>query len=280
VINKRKICRVSGLLPVLSFISDSIVRLTRQQKVVSIGLFILIFALGCASSQTIRKAEQLLTDDQTKLDFDYYPANAHDSPAVILLPDTRCDRRNFGSFPARLNQAGFAVLAMDFRYKDLIARSGKMSQQIQTIQRQNLNILADQDVKSAINFLSGQGDVDAKRICLIGTSLGSRIALKAGVKYKPKALVLISLSGQTVFTAGSASIQQLLSEYGDRPILFMTSEKDWGDNYKAAEDNKLYLKWAKGKGELMIWPGSGHGVDILNRSDASQFVLSWLRQNI
>ncbi len=60
----------------------------------------------------------------------------------------------------------------------------------------------------------------------------------------------------------------------------MTSEKDWGGNYKAAEHNKLYFNWAKGQKELKVWSGSGHGVDILKRGEASEFVLSWLKNNL
>jgi dienelactone hydrolase len=250
------------------------------QKVLSMALLLVIIAVGCATTRTAPRSVSLVTGDQIKLDFDYYPAHRPNSPTVILLPDTRCDRKLFGTISVTLNEAGFGVMAIDFRYKDLIARSGNMSNQIQTIKMQNFDVLVDQDVKSAIDFLSRQDGVDPKRICIIGTSLGSRVALKSGVNYSPKALVLISLSGQEVFTAGSTSIQQLLSEYGDKPILFMTSAKDWGNNYRAAEDNKLYMNWAKGKCELKIWPGSEHGVDILKSREAAQFVLSWLRQNI
>jgi dienelactone hydrolase len=248
--------------------------------ILSMGLLLLTITAGCATSQTAQRSVSVVTGDQIKLDFDYYPPLLPNSPTVILLPDTRCDRKNFGSFPARLHEAGFGVLAMDFRYKDLIAGAGNIAQQIQTIQRQNLDLLIDQDVKSAIDFLSQQSGVDLKRVCAIGTSLGSRVALKSGVNYRFKALVLISLSGQEVFAAGSGSIQQLLSEFGDKPILFMTSEKDWGNNYRAAQDNKLYITWTKGKSDLKIWPGSGHGVDILKLSEASQFLLSWLRKNV
>lgn len=245
-----------------------------------IVLLLITIAFGFATTQTAKSSAPLITGDQIKLDFDYYPAHKSNATTVILLPDTRCDRKNYGTFPVWLNEAGFGVMAIDFRYKDLIARSGNMSKQIQTIKRQNLDVLVDQDVKSAIDFLTRQNSVDTRRICIIGTSLGSRVALKSGVNYSPKALVLISLSGQEIFTTGSIPIQQLLSEYGDKPILFMTSEKDWGNNFRAAEDNKLYMKWVKGKCELKIWPGSKHGVDILKSGEAAQFVLLWLRQNI
>jgi predicted esterase len=134
-------------------------------------------------------------------------------------------------------------------------------------------------MRSAIDFLSRQEGIDPERIGLLGTSLGSRVALISGLKYKVKALVLISLSGQEAFPSGD-TVKNLLEKYGYRPILFMTSEKDWGGNYKAAEHNKLYFNWAKGKKELKIWPGSGHGLDILKREEASKFVWSWLGQNL
>lgn len=250
-----------------------------QRKAIFMTLFMLIIIAGCATTQPSKISAPLVTGDRIKLDFDYYPSPRPFSPTVILLPDTRCDRKNFGTIPAKLNEAGFSVLALDFRYQDLISKTRSREEAIQTILNQDLNVLADQDVKSAIDFLSRQDNVDPKRICIIGTSLGSRVALKSGVNYSVKALVLISLSGEEVFPGGTP-IQQLLSEYGDRSILFMTSEKDWGNNYRAAEDNKVYLKWFKGKGELKIWPGSGHGVDILNKGEVSEFVLSWVRKNI
>ena len=149
----------------------------RRQKVLSMAMLLAIIAVGCATTQTAQRSISLVTDDQIRLGFDYYPANRPKSPTVILLPDTRCDREIFGSFPAVLNEAGFSVIAIDFRYRDLIARSGNISNQIKTIQKQNLDVLVDKDVKSAIDFLSRQDGVDLKRLCIIGTSLGARVAL-------------------------------------------------------------------------------------------------------
>jgi len=240
---------------------------------------ILLMSFGCAITQVSKQSATIITDDQKKIAATYYPAPSPNSPGVILLPDTRCSRKYFGHFPTKLNEAGFAVLAMDFRYKDLIAQAKSREEAISTIQKQDLYSIVKHDIKSAINFLSGQKGVNPERIALIGTSLGTRVGLISGVKFKIKALVLISLSGQEALPGGKP-IKQLLEEYGDRPILFMTSEKDWGGNYKAAEHNKLYFNWAKGEKELKIWPGSGHGPDILNIDEASHFVLSWLKNNL
>ena len=67
----------------------------------------------------------ITTDDGKELKCMYFPPPQSNAPGVILLPDTRCNRMNFGSIPTNLNEAGFAVLAMDLRYKDLIAKAKK-----------------------------------------------------------------------------------------------------------------------------------------------------------
>ncbi len=251
------------------------------QKTFLIATVLFPFLFGCAAIQAAAQvSKSLVTGDQVKLDFDYYPAQQPNSPTVILLPDSRCDRKSFSSFPAKLNKAGFNVLAMDLRYKDIIARAGRFEQQLQTIQKQDFDVLVNNDIKAALDFLSKQSSVDPERICILGASLGSRVALQSGVQYKLKALVLSSLSGEELFITRKTPIRELLSEFGDKPILFMSFVKDWGNNFRAPEDNKMYMNWVKGKCEIKIWPGEGHGVDFIRINEAEQFVLSWLKQNL
>jgi predicted esterase len=179
------------------------------QKTFLMAMVFFVFLFGCAAIQAAAEvSKSLVTGDQVKLDFDYYPAQQPNSPTVILLPDTRCDRKTFGTFPSKLNKAGFNVMAMDLRYKDLIAKARHMPQQIQTIQQQNFDVLVDQDLKSVLDFLSKQDGVDPNRICILGTSLGSRVALASGVKYKLKALVLVSLSSEELFTTRKTPIKE------------------------------------------------------------------------
>jgi dienelactone hydrolase len=245
-----------------------------------VALLVLALTSGLAFAKTDKETVTLVTDDNKKLECSYYPASAPNSPAVILLPDTRCDKWHFASFPRNLNERGFAVLAMDMRYKDLIARAGGMDQQIKTLQQQDLNVIADSDVKSALDFLSGRDNVDHERVGILGTSLGARIGLLAGTKYPAvRALVLVSLSGTEILPGGQP-INALLEAYGSKPILFMSADKDWGGNFRAAEDNKGFYNLARGPKELKIWPGSGHGVEILTRKEVTQFTLSWIEQNL
>ena len=221
----------------------------------------------------------ITTDDSQKLKSTYFAPTTPNAPGVILLPDTRCDRMNFGSIPRKLNEAGFAVLVMDLRYKDIIAKTKSRKDAISTIQKQDLMALVKYDAKSGIRFLSSKNEVDPERIALIGTSLGSRIGIISGVEYDLKALVLISLSGEVAFPSYKP-IKQILSDYGEKPILFMTAKKDWGGRGKAAEHNKQYYEWKNGKKELKIWSGSGHGIEILKRKESVNFVISWLKNNL
>ena len=242
--------------------------------------FVLLFSFAQFVSQgAAEETANITTDDGQKLKSTYFAPATPNAPAVMLLPDTRCDRMNFGSIPRKFNEAGFAVLALDLRYKDIIAKAGSRKKQISTIQKQDLMVLVKYDTKSAINFLTSTKQVDPERIALIGTSLGSRVAIIAGVEYDLKALVLISLSGELAFP-DYKPIKQLLSDYGEKPILFMTAKKDWGGEGKAAEHNKLYYEWKNGKKELKIWSGSGHGIGILKKKESTDFVISWLKNNL
>lgn len=244
------------------------------EVILLIGFALALFRSEGWSSQSLT----LVTEDQKKISATYYSPPAPNAPGVIVIPDTRCDGAVFGRFPSKINKAGFAVLVMDLRYKDLIARAKGTEESIKLLQSQDLYAPVNYDVKSAHDFLTSQKEVDPDRIALLGTSYGSRVALHSGAKYKVKALVLISLSGQEALPG--KSVQELLEEYGDKPILFMTSEKDWGGNYQAAENNRLYFGWAKGKKELKVWPGSAHGVDILDIGKAADFAIMWLKGNL
>jgi dienelactone hydrolase len=232
----------------------------------------------CGNEGWCSQSLTLETEDQKKVSATFYPPPAPNASAVILIPDTRCDGSVFKSFASKLNKAGFAVLAIDLRYKGLIAQARSPEEQIKLLQSQDTYAPVNYEIRSAIDFLGSQKEVNSDKIALLGTSYGSRVALHSGVKYKVNALVLVSLSGQEALPG--KAVRELLEEYGDRPILFMTAEKDWGGNYKAAEHNRLYLDWAKGKKELKIWPGSSHGVEILDIKGATDFTVRWLKENL
>jgi dienelactone hydrolase len=242
---------------------------------------LLMISLVVASSFALYQlagAESVATADKKSIDITYYPSAAERAPVVILIPDTRCDRSVFRKLPSQLQKAGFAVVATDLRYKPLIAGARSREEGIKVLQSQDLYAPVTYDLKSVIEYMAQRKEIDPARIALLGTSYGSRVAIHAGVEYKAAALVLVSLSGDEALPG--KAVRQLLEEYDSKPVLLMTTEKDWGNNFRAAQDNKIYAGWGKGKRDLKIWPGSAHGADIVEDKEASAFVIEWLKANL
>jgi dienelactone hydrolase len=197
--------------------------------------------------QVTEQSIKLATEDNKNISATFYPPPSPNAPGVILIPDTRCDRSFYDDFDQDLNRAGFAVLSMDLRYKDLISQARSKEDAIDLIKRQDLYAPIKYDIKSGIDFLTSQKGVNPSRIALIGSSFGSREALIAGARYaKIKALVLVLLSGEEAIPGGK-TVKALLEEYGNRPVLFMTSEKDWEATTKLPRTISSMSNGQKGK---------------------------------
>jgi dienelactone hydrolase len=226
----------------------------------------------------VARAESVITTDNKSIDINYYPAGSQKAPVVILVPDTRCDRTVFRSLPKQLQKAGFSVVTTDLRYKTFLWQARNPQDAIRLLQTQDLYAPVKYDLKAVIDYVAQKKEIDLERMALVGTSFGSKVAIHGGIEYKPKALVLVSLSGEEALPG--KAVRQLLEEYSNGAVLFMTSEKDWGNNSKAAENNRTYMTWGNGKKELKIWPGSNHGVDIVESKEASAFLIEWLKSNL
>lgn len=108
-------------------------------------------------------AESLTTADKKSIDITYYPAPAERAPVVVLIPDTRCDRSVFQKLPSQLQQAGFAVVATDLRYKALMAGTRNRAEAIRTLQSQDTYAPVRYDVKSVLDYVVQKKDVNAAR---------------------------------------------------------------------------------------------------------------------
>ncbi len=109
---------------------------------------------GKATAQIGEQSMTITTEDKENICATFYPPPSPKSPGVVLLPDTRCDRTYFGDLPSKLNKAGFAVLAVDLRFKDLIAQTRSKEEAIDLIKRQDLYAPIKYDIKSALGFLT------------------------------------------------------------------------------------------------------------------------------
>jgi pimeloyl-ACP methyl ester carboxylesterase len=106
----------------------------------------------------------LVAGDGVHLTGSYWPGARPDGPAVLLLHGVDSSRAAFARHAPWLNQQGFAVLAIDFRGhggSQAVARSFGLEEA--------------RDAAAALAFL--RRDAPARRVAVIGTSLGGAAAL-------------------------------------------------------------------------------------------------------
>lgn len=110
-----------------------------------------------------------------------------------------------------------------------------------------------EDTVAAVAYLRSQG---AKRVILVGASMGGTTALSAAAKTPVDGV--ISLSGPSVYSGmdAVAAVKSL-----SVPVLFAAGEYDgsFGDNAK-----ELYAACASQHKRLLLLPTGSHGVSLLS----------------
>jgi pimeloyl-ACP methyl ester carboxylesterase len=117
--------------------------------------------------------------DGMKIAADYYAppsTNRGDAPLVILLHMYRSDRKAWEPLIAPLQEAGFAILALDLRGHGESAttetRDAVVKRDAATFKKMQA------DVRGAYDWLAAQEHVDRARFALVGASVGCSIALR------------------------------------------------------------------------------------------------------
>ncbi len=158
-----------------------------------------------------------------------------------------------------LNQEGFRVLVFDYRGFGLSAKvTGMRAARI------------DADIAGAITELRRRG---AKKIVLVGASLGGAAVLAAAASARPALAGVVSISGpSSAFFRGSGSEYAALDPTAAAtrirsPLLFLASKDD--PYVPAASTGKLYRAATIEDKRLVVVPGSSHGVSIVDDRGAT-----------
>jgi pimeloyl-ACP methyl ester carboxylesterase len=109
----------------------------------------------------------------------------------------------------------------------------------------------------------------ARRIVLMGASLGAGASLVAAAN-RPRGIVgAVSLSGESFIRGVPRAIRRLVL-----PVLFVAAEED---DYGAATDARNFYARAPSKDKrLLIVPGRAHGTDLLADASIRATVADWL----
>lgn len=181
------------------------------------------------------------------------------SAAVILVHQFQSDRHDFDNFVPTLLRAGYHVLAYDTRG---FGQSGHGPTQINDFPR---------DIEGAVNFLKNQPSVDSQKIGVIGASVGANEAFVAsGSVAEVKAAVALSPSN----TGNRGVLSGLdLTNFWPKNILIASDEKE-----KADAD--AIFGFCQEPKTQKVYPGSGHGRDLLKSRQARADVLSFLKERL
>jgi pimeloyl-ACP methyl ester carboxylesterase len=202
----------------------------------------------------------LETSDGVKIAGTFYTPAAIEAPGIVLLHMLGRKRGDWDVFARQLQEAGYAVLAIDLRGHG--ESEGKRDWQAMTT-----------DAASAVTYLRSRAEVNGDRIALIGASIGANIALNAAAgdpQIKGAVLLSPGLDYRGVTT------EDAVKTLGDRPLLIVASEED---SY-AADSSKTLAAQAKAASLLML-SQQGHGTQMLGKDNGLEAtILDWLSQTL
>lgn len=192
------------------------------------------------------------------------PAGA---PGVILIHQFHSTDKEWTGLDMELAKQGWIVLAFNMRGHGDSDPYGKPLQ----------NLTGDPngaplDLQAAIKYLTGTGGADAKRLAVVGTSMGGSLAVAARIKQWCKTAVAFSPHSSSV-----AALSQTAGT-GMSSVSYFAADQDQD---AGTEAQKLYNATTAPR-ELKIYKGSAdHGIAILaKQSDAKGLMISWLGKNL
>ncbi len=209
-------------------------------------------------SSTHYRLLSFTTADGVTLVGAFYPPSTPPAPGVLLLHMMGRQKEDWAPFATRLQEEGYAVLALDLRGH---GESGG---------EPDWAAMPD-DVARAWATLVAQPEVDPEQTAIVGASIGANLALvAAAAEPRVRAVVLLSpgLDYRGVRT------EEAIVAYGERPILIVASQ----DDAYAAESAQRLDGLAQGPHVLTLYPSAGHGTHMFGpQPDLSDLILSWLR---
>ncbi len=194
---------------------------------------------------TIQPVE-ITMGDGTVLRASYYTVDDSATlvPGVLLMHSAYGSRGHWHDVAKQLQQAGVVVLAFD-------ARGHGQSDGTRSFDQTMV-----EDGDRALGWLLSLPEIDRDRVGIAGSNFGSIVALRVALLY-PEVGALVMLSpGRRMWRLSS---DEVINEYGTRPILLAAAEED---TYHAGSAQWL-AENALGESTTYIYSGKAHGTDLL-----------------
>lgn len=185
----------------------------------------------------------------------YYEPSRRPAPAILLLHMLKRSHTDWDAVASNLSDAGFAVLALDFRPgEDLGAYAA--------------------DVRGAKMFLRDRPEVSPGRLGIAGASIGANLALLDAAG-DPGVLSVALLSPGIDYRG--LRTESAIRKYGARPALLIASTKD----PYAARSIRHMAGIGPGAREVKLSDAIAHGTFLLSRDPSTASALvDWFQRTL
>jgi dienelactone hydrolase len=195
-------------------------------------------------------------EDGVSLTGAYYEPSRRPAPGIVLLHMLRRSHEDWDAAASRLADAGFAVIALDFRAADSDVSALPM------------------DVRAAKTFLRERPEVMPTAIGIAGASIGANLALiDAAEDPSVRSVALLSpgLDYRGIRTEAS------IKKFGERPALLVGSTKD---PYAWRSIRQLQTI-GPGTREVRLTDTVAHGTMLLSRDpELISALVDWFKRTL
>jgi pimeloyl-ACP methyl ester carboxylesterase len=254
------------------------VKSLRKVKKILFGVltvFVLALTAQNAYCQTIKKEIQIQTKDNRviKATVSYVKIDKlKQYPTVVLLHSLGYSSENWGNLIELLNNAGYAVIAIDFRGHGKSIYDGSLKRKTWVYFTPKAYLKFPSDVEAILT--QAQKDckiISLKNYAIVGADIGANTAVLVAndLKTKPKTLVLIS----PTTTFKGLYIPIAMAQIGQVPILTMASQKD----LFSLQEQKSLSKFAQGGYYARNYPLGGMGMLMIQSNPTMTVdITKWL----
>lgn len=251
------------------------------KKILLLFLIVFVFVLTGQNAycKATKKDIQIQTKDnrviKATISFEKKP-NVKQYPTVLLLHSLGYSSNDWGDLPDLLNQAGYAVIAMDFRGHGKSIYDGSLKRKPWVYFTSKAFLKFPSDVEAILTQAQKDSkEVSLKNYAIVGADIGANTAVLVAndLKIKPKTLVLISPT--TSFKG--LYIPIAMAQIGQVPILTMVSQKD----VYSLQEQKNLSKFAQGGYYARNYPLGGMGMLMIKSNpmmtvDITKWLLKYL----
>ncbi len=215
------------------------------------------------------------TSDGVVIIGDYWMPNdaSTPAPAVILLHMYRSDRAAWRPLVSVLEDAGFAIMAIDLRGhgESLKPEDRKLEKRVRDRDPVLFRAM-HRDVFGAYRWLQQRPEVDLSRLAIVGASVGCSVALDYAVRDKSVDTIVLMTPGEKYL--GVDSIEDI-KQFGRRPVLMLTSEEERPNGTQALSE------LAK-QSEVKTYTKTGiHGTRMFGKvPGVRHYIAAYLKKNI